>query len=208
MAFEQGESTEIALNVTLSSRGAPSGHGAVAQLPTSVAVFVGFCLTLLGLFWLLASQNWDVQGLSRPWPFTLGSITTYLALSQTVTAFMHQYLGAIRPAMGASQPVVSGSLESLGELDGLGDVALLALLAMGGAIWVLVTYLAPVRVYLKTPVRGGRRWLLVSYYLALMLPIYWVYARAWYIEYGTVDERLSLAMLFALQFVQPLLWFL
>ncbi len=62
------------------------------HLSTSVALFLGFCLTLLGLWLLLYSQSWDKLGLSRPWPFVLGSMTTYLALSQTVTAFMHEYL--------------------------------------------------------------------------------------------------------------------
>jgi hypothetical protein len=228
MALEQGTSTGIALNVTrtrvtvlafnltiialmlplLSSRVAPADHAAVAHLTTSLALFVGFCLTLLGLFWLLFSQNFDAQGLSRPWPFALGSITTYLALSQTITAFMHEYLAAIRAALEGSQPAVSGSLLNSDRAVALGDVTLLALLAMGARIWVVVTYLAPLLTCLMSPVRGDRRWLLVVYFLALKLPIYWVYARAWHVEYVPADQPVSLVRLFALQFVQPVLRFL
>ena len=65
--------------------------GGLSQLSTSVALFMGFCLTLLGLWLLLYSQNWDELGLSRPLPFTLGAMTVYLALSQTITYLMQSY---------------------------------------------------------------------------------------------------------------------
>jgi hypothetical protein len=73
----------------LAARGTTGDQAVTAHLTSFVALFVGFCLTILGIFWLLTSQDWDAQGLSRPRPFTLGAMTTYLALSQTVTAFMH-----------------------------------------------------------------------------------------------------------------------
>lgn len=110
---EQGStSTEIALNVTrtrvtvlvfnltvialmlsiMAARSLSTDHSVTVHLTSSVALYIGFCLTILGIYVLLSSQNLDAQGLSRPVPFTLGSITSYLALSQTVTAFMHEYL--------------------------------------------------------------------------------------------------------------------
>jgi hypothetical protein len=225
MAVEQDKTNQIALNVTrtrvtvlvfnltiiafmfsiLKASGASADHVAAAHLTSSAALFVGFCLTFLGL---LASQNLDAEGLSRPWPFTLGSITTYLALSQTITAFMHEYLAAIRAALEGSQPAVSGSLLNSDRAVALGDVTLLALLAMGARIWVVVTYLAPLLTCRMSPVRGDRRWLLVVYFLALRLPIYWVYARAWHAEYVPANQTVSLVRLFALQFVQPVLRFL
>jgi len=51
----------------------------LGHLSTSVALFTGFCLTLLGVWLLLLSQDWDAEGLSRPLPFTLGAMTNYLA---------------------------------------------------------------------------------------------------------------------------------
>jgi hypothetical protein len=110
--LESNTGTEIALNVTrtrvtvlvfnltiislmlsmIFANGGTGEHQGTAHLTSSVALFVGFCLTLVGIFLLLFSQNLDAQGLSRPWSFTLGAMTTYLSLSQTVTAFMHEYL--------------------------------------------------------------------------------------------------------------------
>lgn len=228
MASSPDENTEIALNVTRTrvtvlafnltiiafllpiarSPGAPAGQPAAAQLTSSVALFMGFCLTLLGLSLLLSSQNWDVKGRSRPWPFIVGTVTTYLALSQTITAFMHQYLPEIRTALEASRLAVGGSPQNLGRLGALGDASLLVLLAMGAALWVLVTYVAPLYACSKSPVGAGRRWAVAGYYVALLVPINWVYASAWHVQYVSLDEPVNLVALFALQFIQPALWFL
>ena len=48
-----------------------SPDNGLSQLSTLVALFMGFCLTLLGLWLPLFSQNWDEVGLSRPVPFKL-----------------------------------------------------------------------------------------------------------------------------------------
>jgi len=227
MAVEQDKTNLIALNVTrtrvtvlvfnltiiafmfsiLKASGASADHVAAAHLTSSAALFVGFCLTLLGLLWLLASQNLDAEGLSRPWPFTLGAITTYLALSQTITAFMHEYLLGVESAVEAARPGVAESAQSLIRLDALGDTALLILLVMGGGIWILITYVGPLLAGLRSPVGGNRRWVFAGYYFVLQVPIYWVYARAWHLHYIPADQPTSMLGVFLLQFIQPLLWF-
>jgi hypothetical protein len=227
MAVEQDKTNLIALNVTrtrvtvlvfnltiiafmfsmLKASGASADHVAAAHMTSSAALFVGFCLTLLGLLWLLASQNLDAEGLSRPWPFTLGAITTYLALSQTITAFMHEYLLGVESAVAVSRPGVAESVQSLVRVDALGDAALLILFVMAGGIWILITYVGPLLAGLRSPVGGNRRWVLAGYYFALQVPIYWVYARAWHLQYAQADQPMNLLSLFVLQFLQPLLWF-
>ena len=227
MAVEQDKTNQIALNVTrtrvtvlvfnltiiafmfsiLKASGASADHVAAAHLTSSAALFVGFCLTLLGLLWLLSSQNLDAEGLSRPWPFTLGAITTYLALSQTITAFMHEYLLGVESAVEAARPGVAESAQSLIRLDALGDTALLILLVMGGGIWILITYVGPLLAGLRSPVGGNRRWVFAGYYFVLQVPIYWVYARAWHLHYIPADQPTSMLGVFLLQFIQPLLWF-
>ena len=227
MAVEQDKTNQIALNVTrtrvtvlvfnltiiafmfsmLKASGASADHVAAAHLTSSAALFMGFCLTLLGLLWLLASQNLDAEGLSRPWPFTLGAITTYLALSQTITAFMHEYLLGVESAVEAARPGVAESAQSLIRLDALGDTALLILLVMGGGIWILITYVGPLLAGLRSPVGGNRRWVFAGYYFVLQVPIYWVYARAWHSQYIPADQSTSMLGVFLLQFIQPLLWF-
>lgn len=223
MGLEQPKNSEIALNVTrtritvltfnltvialmlsiMSARGASTQHYVITHLTSHVALFVGFCLTILGILWLLYSQNCDSLGMSRPWPFTLGSMTMYLALSQTVTAFMHEYLIGIKLAVEA--PLHSEG-QALVRLDALGDTALLVLFIMGGGIWILATYIAPFFAVLKSPIPKGHRWLFASYYFALQVPVYWVYARAWHLVYVPSDQPINMLKLFALQFVQPLLW--
>ena len=220
MALEQRNSTQIALNVTrtrvtvlvfnltiiafmlsmMAQSGTSDSYAAKAHLVSSTALFVGFCLTLLGLLLLLHSQNFDAEGLSRPFPFTLGSITTYLAVSQTVTAFVHEYLLKVASELGASPPAVAQGAQSLVRLDPFGDTALAFLYVMGGAIWVLITYAAPLGAGLKSPARGGRGWVFAGYYLALQVPIYWVYAEAWRVQYAPVGRLTNMLSLFALQF--------
>jgi hypothetical protein len=227
MALEQGTNTGIALNVTrtrvtvlvfnltiislmlsiLAARSASADHTVMAHLTSSVALYIGFCLTLLGIYVLLASQNLDAQGLSRPLPFTLGSITTYLALSQTVTAFMHEYLLAFESTIEAVRPGVAQSSQRLVGLAALGDTGLLVLFVMGGAVWILTTYVAPLHTGLKSPVPSARRWVFAGYYLALQVPICWVHAEAWRLQYVPTDQPTNMLSLFALQFIQPLLWF-
>jgi hypothetical protein len=191
----------------LAARGTTGDQAVTAHLTSFVALFVGFCLTILGIFWLLSSQDWDAQGLSRPRPFTLGAITTYLALSQTVTAFMHEYLLGFESAAIAARPGVAASARSVLPPDALGDTALLVLFVMGGVIWVLTTYVGPLAAGIKGSAQGGRGWIFVGYYFALQVPIYWVYARAWHLQYAPADQPMNMLSLFALQFVQPLLWF-
>jgi len=185
----------------------PVAGNRVAHLSTSVALFVGFCLTLLGLWLLLYSQQMDEQGLSRPWPFSLGSMITYLALSQTVTAFMHEYLLSVSGELGASQAIGPQGSGVLTGLEALGDTPILMLTGMGAILWALITYVGPLLACLRSPVERSRRWLLAGFYVALQGPIYWVYAGAWHLEYGSPEQTPGMPALFALQFAQPLLWF-
>ena len=227
MDIEQPKNTEIALNVTrtritvlvfnltiialmlsiTSAGSAPVDHNSLGHLTSSVALFVGFCLTLLGLLWLLSSQNLDAQGMSRPWPFTLGTITSYLALSQTVTAFMHEYLVKVESVLESSVAIGSDKIQTLVRLDALDATALLILFVMGSVVWVLTTYVAPLYTGFRSPIRGGWRWVLAGYYFSLQVPIYWVYAMTWQLEYVPADQDMNMLSLFALQFIQPVLWF-
>lgn len=223
MSIEQ-ENSGIALNVTrtrvtilvfnltiislmLSMLG--QNHGLVdgwlttitTHLTTFVALFVGFCLTIFGLFWLLRSQNWDAEGLSNPRSFTFGAITTYLALSQTITAFIHEYLhlfdsievGAVHDALSAVQADTY-------------NLMFYTLMVMGGGIWFLINYFAPLMAGIKGSVHVGQRWVFVGYYFALQIPAYWVYARAWQLQLDSAGHSMNLLKLFALQFIQPVLW--
>jgi hypothetical protein len=67
--------------------------------------------------------------------------------------------------------------------------------------------MAPLSTGLRSPVRGGRRWVFAAYYFVFQVPIYWVYASAWHLPYVPASQPTNMLRLFGLQFVQPLLWF-
>ncbi len=223
---EQARRSEIALNVTrtrltvlvfnltvialmisiLASSGSIRGEAAREHLTTTVALFVGFCLTLLGIFWLLHSQNLDTEGLSHPIPFTLGTLTTYVALSQTVTAFIHEYLLGIERTVNVPQAEGAGDASALVGLLVLGDASLLILVILGAGVWLLMAYVAPLIAILRCSVAKRVRWVFVGYYFAMLAPVYWVYAEAFALQYGTAGLTTDMLGLFALQFLQPLLW--
>lgn len=227
MALKPEPSTEIALNVTrthmtvlvfnmtvttfmISMMKGKMGTNVSASAPhpaSAAALYVGFCLTVLGIFWLLNSQKLDPQGLSRPWPFTLGTMTMYLALSQTITAFIYEFLLELETVTEASRAGVAESSQNLISLHVLADNGLWILVAMGGAIWVLTTYAAPFFASLRSPVSPGQRWVLLGYYVVLQAPIYWVYANAWQLQHVPTEQPSNVLVLFALQFAQPILWF-
>lgn len=224
MSFEQPPRLEIALNVTrtritvlafnltvialmlsiMNARSSVTLHYDTAHFTSSVALFVGFCLTIIGILWLLYSQNIDALGMSRPWPFFLGSMTMYLALSQTVTALMHEYLLKMKSVI--DNAIHTGS-PTLIRLDALGEASMLVMFFMGGAIWLSVTYVAPFFSVLSSPVPNGHQWIFAAYYFGLQIPTYWIYARAWHLVYIPPDQPVNMLKLFALQFIQPLLWF-
>lgn len=206
--------TALAFNLTIISvmlsikagSGEFSGNDTLPHLSSTVALLSGFCITVLGLWWLLVSQNQDTEVLSRPWPFTFGAITTYLALSQTTSAFMHEYLVCLKTGVHDAEKAVSLSHQGLIGLESLGDAALLVLLIMGAAIWFLVTYVAPLIVVLKAPFAGRRAWVFLVYYLVIQVPIFWVNAAAEHLTSVAEHSQTSLPVLFAYQFFQPLLW--
>jgi len=226
MAVSESTATGIALNVTRTrvtvlafnltiisfmlsikvGRGEIAHQNVLPHLSSTVALFAGFCVTVLGLWWLLVSQNQDTQGLSKPWPFTFGSITTYLALSQTTSAFMHEYLLGMKAGVYGAVQAISEPLPGVVGHDSLGHAAWLVLLVMGAAIWFLITYVAPLLTVLKGPLATRRAWTFAVYYLAIQVPVFWVYAEAWQTTSLAEHAEMSTLTVFALQFLQPLLW--
>ena len=227
MALSGGTATGIALNVTRTrvtvlafnltiisfmlsvkvGRQDITHQDVLPHLSSTVALFAGFCVTVLGLWWLLVSQNQDTQGLSKPWPFTFGSITTYLALSQTTSAFMHEYLVGVGTGVQGAEKALAGSFPGLLGHDSLDHSASLILLVMGAATWFLMTYVAPLITVIRGPLAGRRSWVFAVYYLAIQVPIFWVYANAWQLAAIAAQEETSVLTLFAIQFIQPVLWF-
>ena len=84
----------------------------------------------------------------------------YLALSQTVTAFMHEYLVGFESVVESVWPGVAQRAQGVVQLsalefDALGYAPLLVLFIMGSAIWVLTTYHSSTEYRAQEP--GSRR---------------------------------------------------
>jgi hypothetical protein len=106
----------------------------------------------------------------------------------------------------AADPAIPASVHRLVPFEALGQIPFLISLSLGGAIWVLVTYAGPLITAIRSPVRGGQRWVFAVYYCAFQVPICWACASAWRQQYVPPDQPTNMLSLFAFQFIQPLLW--
>ena len=186
---------------------AATPQGAIEHFPTSIALFIGFCMTFVGLIWFLLSQELDVDGLSKPMPFVLGSISAYLALSQTVTAFMHEYILRIITTMAAVyvEMATSDAFATPAEMPGTRGLIVLSI--FGGTIWAWMMYVGPLLVSLRVSRDHVSLRLLLGYYVFMQLLIAWIHARAWQVSAIGDGEQPGLFGLYLLQFIQPVLWF-
>ena len=72
---------------------------------------------------------------------------------------------------------------------------------MGGLIWVLINYVAPLMVFArrKNPITIGRKWLLAAYFLIIQIPIHWIYAITWNLQYAVKDQSINILQVYMLQ---------
>ena len=66
---------------------------------------------------------------------------------------------------------------------------------------------APLVAVVRGPLAGRRAWVFLVYYLAIQVPVFSVYAWTWHIASLAKGSETNLVNAFALQFVQPVLWF-
>jgi hypothetical protein len=99
------------------------------HLPAMSSLFLSFCLSMIAAGSLLASQELDLQGLSRPWLFSIGDVCMYLALSQSIAGLTRKYLGAVEQAIQAVHATHPAEV-GVGDFVGVA-LMLLALLAWG-----------------------------------------------------------------------------
>ncbi len=120
---------------------------------------------------------------------------------------MHEYVHRINSAIEAVKPASAETGDLVPLLDALGGTGPPILFLMGSAVWILTTYVGPLTVGIHGAACGGRGWVSATYYAAVQIPIYWVYAEVWRIEYSADGESVNMLRAFAFQFAQPLLWF-
>jgi hypothetical protein len=174
------------------------GQAFTHHLPAMSSLFVGFCLSIIAAAFLLASQELDLEGLSRPWLFSIGDVCMYLALSQSIAGLTRKYLGGIQKGIEAIHATHPGAT--------LGDFLGVALMLLSLLAWALTMYVGPCISISRSPLRKRERGVLWGIYASLVLMIFLIATQAHQLQDVVLDEPESVLSIFAWQFLQPLTW--
>jgi len=175
-------------------------------LTSFVPITIGFALTLASLLSFLLSQRLGADSACEIWSFCCGELLMYLALAQTLSGCLQNFVIAIEtvlritPQELALAPDVARNIEELSS--GLSGLLLLAT----GLVWGLVIYAAPVLFLLRIGIPRGGRWLLGAGYIVLLLVVFWISAFPYQIKARSVGKPGTLGGYFVSQFWQPALW--
>ncbi len=166
--------------------------------PVMSSLFLAFTFSFLSASCLMASQELDREGLSRPWLFFLGDVLMYLALSQSLAAMVRRYLSALDQAVVFVQDPADAS--------GAGAFVLEVLSGVGVIAWCLTIYAGPIVSILRSPLRPRSRGLLFGIYVGFLLVIFSVATDAHRVQDIVLDEPEPTWRIFLWQFLQPLTW--
>lgn len=169
-----------------------------AQLSVMTALYLSFALSFLSATCLLASQELDRNGHSRPWLFSVGDVLMYVALSQSLAAMMRTSLRAMDRATEAVQ------IEHGRPLIGETVVVTTSVLAL--AAWGALIYVGPVLSIRRSPVPSGSRWRLAAIYALLLLITMVLATDAHVVQDVVLSEPEPLWRILLWQLVQPLVW--
>jgi len=167
------------------------------HLPAMSALYVSFLTTMISVGCLLASQELDRVGLSKPWSFAIGDVLMYLAMSQSVSGFTRKYLSGIHEAIDA----IHREHLPLVEFGGFLTTALASVGVLG---WALLTYVGPLVSIAKSPVPKGGRKVLFALYVVLLLCVFYIATQAHILQDAVLGDYQEPWSIFLYQFVQPL----
>jgi hypothetical protein len=168
------------------------------QLAVMTALYLSFALSFISAACLLASQELDREGLSRPWLFSVGDVIMYVALSQSLAAMMRTSLRAVDRATEAVQ-LAHGT-------PWVGETVVVATSGLALIAWASLFYVGPLLSIRRSPVRSGSRWRLGLIYGGLVLLTMVLAVDAHVVQDVALDEPEPLWRIFLWQFVQPLVW--
>jgi hypothetical protein len=168
------------------------------QLSVMTALYLSCSLSFLSAVCLLASQELDREGLSRPWLFSVGDVIMYIALSQSLAAMMRTSLRAVDRATEAVQLERGAAW--------VGETVVVATSALALVAWASLVYVGPLMSIMRSPVRHGSRWRLALIYGALVLLTMVLAADAHVVQDVVLEEPEPLWRIFLWQLVQPLVW--
>jgi hypothetical protein len=168
------------------------------HLPGMASLFLSFSLSFLSAICLLASQELDHKGNSRPLLFSLGDILMYVALSQSLAAMMRSSLRAIDKTVEHVAMNFGG--------NNSGSVVLALLATVGVAAWMLTIYVGPVISIRRSPTSGRTQLVVISAYALVLLLTFAIATDAHMVQDVVLNDPEPTWKIFLCQFMQPLTW--
>jgi hypothetical protein len=175
-------------------------------LTSFVPITIGFALTVASLLIFLLSQRLGARTSCEIWSFCCGELLMYLALAQTLSGCLQNFVIAIAAVLGVTPQELALAPDvarEVGELSGrLSGLLLLAT----GLVWGFVVYVAPVLFLLRIGIPRRGKWLLGAAYVAVLLAVFWISAFPYQIKARSAGQPGTLGGYFVSQFWQPALW--
>ncbi len=175
-------------------------------LTSFVPIILGFSLALSSLMLFLLSQRLDSASACEIWTFSIGELLMYLALAQTLSGGLSNFVTSIAAALTHVPRMAQLGPAAAGEIQGLATWLYFSLQAAIGLIWGLLVYVAPVIFVYRIPLRRDRKWVLLTGYALALLSVFWISAYPYQIKARTAGKSTTLTYFFARQFWQPSLW--
>jgi hypothetical protein len=175
-------------------------------LTSFVPIILGFTLALSSLLLFLLSQRLDAIGSCEIWTFSVAELLMYLALAQTLSGGLSNFVSAIGAALSQVPRIFQLDPAVAGEIRGLATGLYFSLQAACGLIWGLLVYAAPAVFVYRIPLRRDRKWVLITGYAIALLGVFWISAYPYQIKARTAGKSTTLTYYFARQFWQPSLW--
>ena len=168
------------------------------HLPTMASLFLSFALSFLSAIGLLASQELDKDGMSRPLLFSIGDVLMYVVLSQSLAAMMRSTLRAVDATID--------HVESYYASQSAGSVVLFVLALVGTAAWMLTIYVGPAVALRRSPTEGRSQWIVVGVYALALFATFAVATDAHLVQDAVLNDPEPVWQIFLRQFIQPLTW--
>jgi len=175
-------------------------------LTSFVPIVLGFSLALSSLMLFLVSQRLDSSGICEIWAFSVGELLMYLALAQTLSGALSNFVTAIAAVLSHVPRMAQLDPATAGEIRGLATGLYFSLQAAAGVIWGLLVYAAPAVFVYRIPIRRDRKWVLLTGYALALLSVFWISAYPYQIKARTAGRSTTMTYFFARQFWQPSLW--
>jgi len=175
-------------------------------LTSFVPITIGFALTLASLLVFLLSQRLGAHGSCEIWSFCCGELLMYVALAQTLSGCLQNFVIAIAAVLGVTPQELALSPDVAREVGELSGRLSGLLLLTTGLVWGFVVYAAPALFLLRIGIPRNGKWLLGAAYVVLLLAVFWISAFPYQIKARSAGRPGTLGGYFVSQFWQPALW--